>query len=484
MAILIVVLLLVVVPVLVFLTTVGSRHQVSLARKNKLHAVAEEGIAFAAQRLSASQAIWNNALDGNFSAIPECNSSNPVPSPSGGQFFLTCSRPATLPPDLSDLQPYQVNVIATAVVPGAQGENRAPYELQAYLSRRTLSVALSEGLRASAAVQLVTTPAAAGNDRLTVHWGPIVIYDPDTILNSLWTLHEPLDRYDPPGSIPYFTGFPRKFSQSGITGSAGPARASSAGLVNTDHREYWAFASVTFPPVINDDDLSGYAFLAKQATNFPAGAGVLPFVGNSTTEMTPAACATANCSYFNAPAGQPANFHRLTGDGYAAPAGSVIYVNGDATIGDMASVAAAGITLVVTGNLTIQNHSVTAGAELSDLRVPAYAAKEYAYWQPTDQWPCAAQAASTHCTSAFIGTNSNERRIHMRGFLYVKGDLNVNDHFRMAGALLVGDMGTGKGTVTIAPNTGLTVLYDDLIGHRVLTQSVELQTDILRPRRH
>src|SRR5438552_1996289 len=109
-AVLIVIVLLLSIPVVVLLSQIGSRHQIASQKRMKGRAIAEEGIAYATQVLSASQLTWNNALLAGTFPNPPCNSGINIPSASGeGEFRLDCNHVSS---GLHTIQSYQVNVIA------------------------------------------------------------------------------------------------------------------------------------------------------------------------------------------------------------------------------------------------------------------------------------------------------------------------------------------------------------------------------------
>ncbi len=276
-AVMIGMILLISIPVIVFLTQVGSRHQMASPKRTKGRAIAEAGMSYATQQLSQSSMTWvaalNNSFDGTWptggALATDCNTGALIPSPSGGGFFkLTCSvdSEANL-----GLQPYQVSVLSVAYLQDQSTGTASTAEraIQAYLSERTLGVDLATGLHAAAALVLVSTPKylspLAASGPLKVNWGPIVILDTTTT-----TLNGDLDQVVNGGGPNTFPGYPRKFSLGGITGTQTGAQyvraaTTTASAATTDRKEYWAFASQTFPPLINED------YYIAQATSVTTG---------------------------------------------------------------------------------------------------------------------------------------------------------------------------------------------------------------------
>jgi len=200
------------IPVIIFVSQTGISHQTRSQRQAEGRAVAEDGIAYAAQCFAANQTLWNQAAQaGNFQPVFDairvngtsvCNSGSVVP---GTQFKLACYDHRTY----SNLQLYQALVVATAMVPGPNGTSTTGSSIQTVLSQKTMGASLANGVRAAAALSLVKAPPSTFTG-LTVHWGPIVCYDQNT-----WTLAGPLDI-----ATGYaFQGSPRKFSNGGITGA-------------------------------------------------------------------------------------------------------------------------------------------------------------------------------------------------------------------------------------------------------------------------
>ncbi len=461
--------LLISIPVVVYLNQIGSLHQVASQKRTKGRAIAEEGISFATLELSSSTAQWQNALIGNFQApaATDCNTNLFVPSPSGGQFRLFCSTGTAGNPGL---QPYQVAVRAVAYLPDRQGLQTPTRAVLAYLSQRTLGVDLATGVHAAAALQLISTPTfilpmipyiAPLLGPLVVHWGPVVILSTDT-----HTLNDPMDQVDNGGGPNKFPGPPRKFSSGGLTGIHGGiyirAPNTTASDTITDQKEYWAFASQSFPPLIDEN----YYMQQASATIIPTSPTSEPVTHAAAILFCPGG---TQCGYFRPDTAAGDTFILFTGAPYAV-AGSTIYVEGNAEFRDIDM---DNMAVIVSGNLTLGNPA--GGGTTRDLRGPNTANLEYPYWR-AGPWPCQNQYTTGTCRMSQPNENPfPTTALQFRGFLYVKGNLIVaNPSWNLAGSVLVGDMQTTppSGQLTINSNCNITVAYDDFINHRIRVNPV------------
>jgi len=447
------------VVVVVTLNQTASYHQLSSAQNVKSQGGAEEGLNYAIQELSQSLLTWQAALSGTFPS--DFNTGTALASPNGNAFRIWASVGTSQNPDL---QPYQV-AVTTEGMAKKQGIEVATRAIQAYVSQRTLGADLTTGLHAAAALELAAqlgVNAGFGPSTLAVHWGPIVCLDLNGNLAGAWPLPNPAD-----GSQ-----FPRKFSTGGITG-ASFARSGTVSFSNfsttppsgtfTDGKEYWAYAPLVMPPLIDE---AAYIWLAEHET------AILPPISASThlamqaTNCLPATNTT--CGYFVPAPGDAALFDGAS-PGYAASSAVTIYVNGSAIFN---KTAINGASFLITGGLTVND--ATGGTALT-LHVPVYAATEYPY-HPALQ-PC---AGATSCAP--------EPNIPFRGFLDVKGYMNVTvPGWTMAGALLVGDPQAVAGTAaTLVPSYGLTLYYDDFINHAILVQpllgttAIRIEPDLIK----
>src|SRR5579862_5188590 len=134
------------VTTVVFLNQVGTWHRSANTQRMQARSVAQEGIAYAIQELSASANTWNAALSGvyhgTFNGLPvvtDCNTGNVVSGPAGGRFKLSCGVGAATYPNL---QPYEVAVTVVASIPAGNGTDTPTRALRAYLSQRTLGTDL------------------------------------------------------------------------------------------------------------------------------------------------------------------------------------------------------------------------------------------------------------------------------------------------------------------------------------------------------
>jgi hypothetical protein len=445
-------------PAMLFFTQTGAGSQIERQKRTKARQIAEEGLSHAAQILSVNTVTWSNATVSNtFAGVPDCNTATPIKSPSGGYFKLTCTNADTTP-DIPIQFPYQLNVISTAYLPDKSGTLRPYRSLQAYFSKRTLGADLTTGLHASAALELVKVPVLDGD--LRVHWGPIVCLDKDE-----FPLTGPLDRVLLPMGV-IRPGYPRKISHGAIVGTT-PTRAtadfpravSGTSSLTTDHREFWAFASQKFPPLINE---GAYASAAKTNTGgtVPALAGAISLEGSR---------------YYQGTANFEGNYTSAD-----FPTNGVVYVEGDARFTDLTlNLNDAG--LIVSKNLYLGSRSAGSGlAAGTAIRLPRTSSNEYDREYRT--WPCYPGTAGT-CVLPGGGTGPN-----FTGFLWVKGNLIVEQPgWILAGAVLVGDVKTSppSGQLFVKPGTNLTIFYNDLVNHVIETApvsgtSIEIQPEFIR----
>lgn len=458
-AILLGMVLIIAVPVVVFLTQIGGKHRLGSAKRMRASSVAEEGIVYAMQILSANRPIWEQALQNSYPTVP----TTPISAASGGQFTLQCAKG-----DLFGGKPYQVRVLSTALEPRTTpGSNpgAAIRAVEAFISRKTMSAVLSDKLTAPAALTLLSTPTVAAAGGLTVQWGPVVC-----LSTSPWTLQDPLDAIHLPGGVDR-PGYPRKFSGGGITGATFHRIASDQeDSAHSDYKEYWAFASFTFPPLV---DTTTYVARSTTTTNVPA----------------PSACAGASCPSGLTQGGGPgafpatAGFFTLNSDSTMTfdssfilnNSSAVIVVNGNARFVDLNLDFSSG-AFIVNGNLILDGVTTGAGSVLT-LNVPPQASLEYAYWPASPPWPC--QYAGPTCASNVVGGGSG--RIHFRGFLRVTGNVYVvGNGWQVAGSMLVGDYSTQDGRLIVNSGGSLTIYYDDQVNRLIETNPLQLQVDSMR----
>jgi len=452
--------LLLAIPIMVYLNQTSGRHQVSQQKTNRAQGIAEEGLAYAIRSMS-DNTIWTDALTGDFDAIPECAGGD-VDSVQGGRFRLQCTNTADAT-TFKDLQPYQIGIKSTAYLPGPNGAMQPMRAMVAFVSKRTLGASLNTGLSASAALQLVNPPVTTEFQPITVHWGPVVLFSK---LN--WLLTGSLDFSNNGGEN--FIGHPRKFSNGRITGSfSNRTLDETQSALYTDNREFWSSATMNFPPLIN---LVSYETDAKHISN----------AGRFTGTPDCSGCTQIN-GFFDVPVNSTATFggggstFALSGSGQNA----VIYIKGNARFIDIGYDMRNG-AFIVEGDLLMENAGGGIASFSPSLRVSTSAWREYAYWPNSGPaWPCRANIGST-CS---IASATNSQTIHYRGFLYVKGNLVVsggtNSHWRLAGAVSVGDFLTNSGTLYVITNGAkLTVFYDDVINKSIKTLNTELQVDHLK----
>jgi len=462
-------LLVVSIPVIVFVTQSNITHQTSTQKQAEGRAIAEQGIAYAAQKFAANQTEWalGVQLGGNFTALIDkvgiCTGTTIALA--NTQFKITCGGKSVYP----QLQPYQLLVTATAIIPGPGGQLVPGASLQTILSQKTMGASLASGLRASAALSLVQPPLAlpfASN--LIVNWGPIVLYDTTAPPALSWKLYGNLDIANG------VQGFPRKFSNNRIEGTTpigaplfpraklplvGPTPTSSY----SDNREYWAFASLASPPIINE---SSYTLVAAAETGLPI--GVVTCAGTC-----PATLGDGSGIFDAGGPGGTATF----GPGFTVPAppnSTIIFVHGDAVIDNVQFDLGPAGAFICTGKLTLI--TPTGGFPLT-LNIPLTAPQEYPYWPPppTGGWPCEANyVAAVTATPATIPTCILPVNLH--GFFWAKGGLDVNNPtttlpWVVAGAIQVGDPLTDRNSIiTSTLGTGsLTLYYDATVNQNIVT---------------
>jgi hypothetical protein len=443
------------IPIIIFVNMSGISHQTRTQRQEEGRAIAQEGISYAAQYFAANQPAWQTAAEtGNFSSVftgSGCNSLNVVP---GTHFKLTCSDSTTN----SQLQPYQVQVIATAWLPGPNGQTIPSASLQAVLSQKTVGAFLENGIRAGAALGLVQVPSLfTGN--LDVHWGPIVCLD-----DNKWVLTGDLDTYT---SGTTFQGFPRKFSNGGITGTGSPplfirCPDYSETAATSDQLEYWAYAAMTPPPAIND---SSYTVTAAGESNLN-----IPHVNG--TSCGPIGDGSG---IFNV--GVP-GCTAIFDNTFTVPSNTVIYVNGNAKF-DQLRLDLQNGAFIINGTLEL---SPNQGIGLAiTYNIPSSAPREYPYWPTTagTQWPCstpyynamnAQPPTLPTCTSGLLSAQGYPANVNFRGFLWAKGGLQVDSggSWVMAGVIQVGDPLTNP-TATLSGSGNVALYYDAGVNGTIIT---------------
>jgi len=292
---------------------------------------------------------------------------------------------------------------------------------------------------------------------LKIHWGPIICLDGSS--STAWSMPNPIDAQR----------YPRKFSNGGLSGGTYTRAGLTPGLGPvSDQQEYWAYAAMTPPPII--DELT-YIQLAKNESM-----SITPPVSKiSGSPIAATGCAggNPNCGYFVTTTGDTAVF----GSGYSLSGGPVVYVEGSAEFGQIAIDSAA---VIVTGALTVNN---TSGGATLNLHVPSTAPSEYPY--DASAQPCQGKEGNTQADSVPLydcaSTTLFSDPIQFRGFLYVKGNFVVDAvGWSMVGALQVGDRGVlpGTGGVLVIPgptgatNASLNLVYDDAINHSIFVNPV------------
>lgn len=457
LAIFIVLLLVISIPGVVYLNQVSGYFGVQLSKRQKAQPVAEEGIAYAIHSLSVNQSTWTAALNGTFP--PDFDGIQVSTGSKGGRFTIQCSTGGI------GLAPYQVRVLVKVLEKDPRGQDTPIGALLAKVSQKTLGATLTTDLRASAAIELMQTPVIDLNATLDTHWGAVVSFG-----TSQWTLTGVMDQQK----------YPRKIAPGPITGASFTRAPDPNSPPTTDQKEYWAYASPGFPPVI----ATAY-YLARSTAAIGIRPPVMASDGLTVIDGRP-----PGSGYFEVPSSDTATFTFDSGGlPYDVPSReAVIYVQGNAQFRGVAMNMNNGGAFIVTGNLVLDDNSGMTQTSFP-LNYPVNLLLDYPYYHgdpgtslPSD-WPCRIQYEAIPpqpCTSYdALGYWGFTNVFHHRGFLYVMGDLIVNtdQNWAMVGALRV------DGVLRILPpgagTTSLTVFYDDVINHNISVDPVELHVDSL-----
>lgn len=474
MSILILLVLMISVPSVVFFNRMSGKSTISTVRSQKAMATAQEGTQYAMRLLGSTQGIWDAALAGTF---PSEFAATTYQGVSGGRYTIQCAVGAPL-------QNYQVGikVVGSASTQVNTHDNRA---LMTIVSKRTVAgMQFNQGF-APAALLLMSTPTeeklplnSASTAGLAVHWGPIVLLD-----SFQWTL-----RGQQNSKL-----FPRKFAAGDVTGdpAATPVRPRSLSVPpqDTDNKEYWANASLGFPPVI---DIGAYQGRAQITT------GITPpklSDGINDAAVSPLCIAAGNptCGHFVIASTETAVFSNYT---LNTNPNAVIYVEGSAELRAVAIDLKDTVTpknsgaLIVTKNLVLGDIGPATGNSYDGnaltLRIPPTALKEYPYYPAiTDVYPCWTATINT-CTSAQakLGRGDNSQLgnngtadglVQFRGFVYVKGNVSVTTPINRSW-LMVGVMRV-DGVLNVPATTKLSILYDDEVNRTIAATPMELVVD-------
>jgi hypothetical protein len=432
-------LLLITIPVVVFVNTTGVLHHVASTNRDKGTAIAEEGIAYAQQLLSTSQANWNNYLTGALLPV-ECTNGQKVTGPDGGQFLLSCNT--------TDLrrQAYEVYVKSTAYLPSPQGL-KPTRAIEAFFSRKTVAATFPTGQTVAAALAVGQAPSGG---RLEVELGPIMCWD-----SNIWTLDAGLNTL--------YLQRPRKFAVSGITqrGTHVPPGTRPA---ESDSKEFWTYTYPGFNPVI---DLTTYE---TRAANNSVCTNPAPPNCTVLAHCTPSA--PNNCDFINVGNADTAIFpNNFTVTCGVAPC--AIYVKGNAkfqgflvpsamnTTNTMAIIVdATGFPTPPTPTLTLDTNG-DGVLPATTVWIPPTASADNPYNTCLPAQQCA-------------GTTTNP--IDFQGFIYTNGNLAVTSAqpWTIDGVVRV------DGTTTLTPTAAspnILIYYNDLVNHNILTNDFQLMID-------
>jgi hypothetical protein len=411
--------LLVTIPVIIFTNQHSTTHGVQSQKRLKARSVAEEGIAFAIQQMTAN---------GNLNCPTNFNGTTPLQSAQGNTFTLNCA-----------IAPENYQRTLTAVPKDSQGNVIPGSSVLAVVSQKTVSVNLPTGLAASAALDMAQVPLASGGGALEVELGPAVCRD--ALLTDTWLL----------GTVMDSQKRPRKFSAGPIS-----PRCISPTPPTTDQKEYWAYTSPGFASVI---DLNSYQ------TNALATTCTVP------PTCTPISCSLVGGCLFTVPAGETAVF----GAGFVSPTtpNSVIYVEGNATLqqpitlnlsngGNGGAFIVDGTTAFGGGALTLGDGDANATGYSPFIRIPPTAALDDPY-QTCGVAPAACNGTTT-------------RNLDFQGFLYTNGSLNItpgvsNPYWTLDGVVRV------DGPLTVNSVADVLIYYNDLVNHSIQTSNFEIQVD-------
>jgi hypothetical protein len=406
LTIFILVFLLTIIPIMSYLNRASTQHGVISQKQQKALDLAQEGVNYAFTTFSYPSA-WANALTGTFPV--GFTNGGIYTDPQGAKYKIQITAPSPTA--------YEMQVVSTALI-----MNQPTRALQATLSQKTLSVSLGNGAQIPVAVQLGSTPTingvSASQGILDVHWGSIEILDPN-----------PIHTWNVPGTMDA-QRYPRKFALNGIAGTSIPRSPTNVGATS-DQKEYWAFASLGFEPVI---DVADYT-----------------------------SSATTNTTYW------PSGPKTFTGAATGSP--PVYVVNGDVTFNgfnaDLKTGPIPGGAFIVTGNLTLTSPPWT--STIPAVRVPPTALLDYPYGLPT----LIPAPYPVSCVAPTLQPTCSIPHVDFRGFLYVQGNLTVTagNHWVIDGVLRV------DGALEIDANASLTVYYDDEINHQIGVSAFSLQTD-------
>jgi len=276
---------------------------------------------------------------------------------------------------------------------------------------------------------------------LEVELGPAVVRD--NVATDIWTLAGVMDTQQRP----------RKFSAGGITGTSFVRSETTPAKTLSDQKEFWAYTSPGFDPVIN---LTNYQ---NQAIGDMTSCTVVPACspGPSPCGITRTGC------LFTVPAGQAAVF-----SGYSVPVNGVIYVEGNAMLQPSLILPTAG-AFIVDGTTAFGGGTLTLGdgdappdnTSSPSIRIPPTAGLEDPYLTCGGASPC---------------NGTTTRNLDFQGFLYTNGSLNIapsasNPYWTLDGVVRT------DGPMTVSANANVLLYYNDLVSHSIQTSNFELQVD-------
>jgi hypothetical protein len=419
----ILIIMLIVIPIMVFVNAMATRHGTQSQAALKGRVIAQEGAAFAIQQLKASGSL--NCQGHSFDGVAVFQSAQ------GGAYTIHCING----PLDGQLQSYQD--LLTVRPLNTQGQFISGSPIASTVSPLTIGARLPTGYTASAALEVMHVPNEAAGAELDVELGPIVSRD-----SSTWTLDALEDT----------SRRPRKFSSGCI--AQRNSNCASPTSPFTDQREYWDLTSPGFAAVI---DTASYRTIAQDPTvsicSRPTCSGGCS--GGPLITATP----SGSC-YFQVAKGDSAIFDiGWTGPG----ANGVIYVDGggDVVLNQIKIILANNSAFIVDGGgrLTLGDNHDTAGPYASPaIPLPPTAAKDDPYGTCGGVSPC---------------NGTTTRNLDFQGFLYATGDLEVAQatYWTLDGVVRV------EGTLSLAGNANVLLFYNDTVNHSIRTTNFEIQMD-------
>ncbi len=389
--------------------------------KIKFNLSSQAALAQVNYALSASPELWNRAITNAALSQEGFDGSRTFIGVNKIPYTVVCFRDPSLLPN-------QLRVKIRLTNAGKTFQRYQTYE--AILSRKTMGVDLPVLRHAPAALYVLgdldLSRQQAETPELDVHWGAIVCFGTLT-----------LD--DAPNAETY-GHHPRKFAR-------GEYRAPYAKHQITDGREFWSQRFWGEPVVIDDDRYR------KAATE-----------QNGDANKDDATAQERKSSYISAP--EQVLIVRSVATQPKDNVVPVLYVDASVRFETDGIDLGTG-AMIVTENAIFEDHRE--GKELP-LSVPPSGALEYPYLPDNTKFPCQEQIGASCSSQTALASSS---KVDFRGFLYVKGDMYVNQDTTIVGVLRV------DGQLHVHGGKRLTILFDDKVSRSIYTTGAELQQEIV-----